>query len=703
MTTRRFYSRLPVLALLSVGLAAPVAAQFPTEPPPPATMRPLQLPPFQRFRMANGLEVVVVANHELPLVSIGLTMQAGDRYDPPGKEGLASIVADALLKGTASRDADEIALTIESVGASLNASAGADFFTVSTTVLKDNLPLAMDLISDVLLHPTFPPDEVELTRTRQQSGLKAQEAQPAFLAARFFNAGLYGDHPYGRTATSTTLGAITRDDVVQFQERQLRPGGAVLVLAGDLTEGEAREIAEQYLGEWSGSPTPPAEAPLPTPQPTSILLVNRPGSAQSNIRVGNLALEPGDPDYYAAVVANQILGAGADSRLFLILREDKGWTYGAYSNLNRPRGVGRFQASTEVRTEVTDSSLTELLHQIDRMRRETVADSELTAAEGFLLGSFPLRVETPQQIAGQVRTVELLRLGDDYLQQYRERLAAVNADAVEQVARRLMKPDSAVIVVVGDGPAIYDGLARIAPVDIVDADGNPLSPADLTPTAAALTFDPSRIVAGTDSFTIFVQGQVFGSMTRSLEQTSVNGHEVLRASTAINLPPFLQQSDVLTVDAASLRAMSYEMSGKNQGIETSVQVTYRDNHVTGSASVPNPQTRTAEPREIDQDLDPNVIDGNLIQVFAGALPLADGAKWPVAVFSPNQGGTIQVTLSVSDGGEMTVPAGTFDTWKLDVQGGPAPLELWIAKGPERRLVKLVAAGQLDMQLSSFQP
>ena len=438
MNTTRGSARLAAVTLvvLAVLTTDPVTAQYPTDPPPAGQLRELQLPPFEETTLSNGLQVVLVENSELPLISVSLTMRGGSSYDPMGQEGVAQIVADLLVKGTTSRSADDIAAEIEGVGSSLNAGAGADFFTLSTTVLKEHVNLAFELMGDVLVNSTFSEEEFQLTKTRMLSSVRAAEAQPGFLAGKYFDLALYGDHPYGRTETSFSLDAIDRDDAVNHAEARLRPGGSVLVIAGDIGLGEATDLVERHFRGWTGAATDNRPGDVPSANASEIILVNRPGSAQSTIMVGNLTMRPGDDDYYAAVVANRVLGGGSDARLFQILREEKGWTYGARSRHNRPEGVARFLASTEVRTEVTDSALVELMHQLRRMRTELVPPEELQAARGFLIGSFPRSIETPQQIAGQVRTVRLLGLGADYLRTYRARLAAIQANDIIHVTRR---------------------------------------------------------------------------------------------------------------------------------------------------------------------------------------------------------------------------------------------------------------------------
>jgi len=466
-----------VLALTVFLTASPPARlpaqdSFPTRPPAPAPLAPVRFPPFEQVVLPNGMTLIVVAHHEQPVASVTIAFRAGALYDPVGKEGLSGLTADLLTKGAGTRTAEQLASTIEGVGGSLGAAADDDFLTVSADVLSDQLPLAFQLVGDVVRRPSIPAAEVELTRTRALSALQLALSDPGQVAGRFFAQELYGRHPYGRSPTADSYHAITRADVARFAATRLRPAGALLVVAGDLTFAQAKALALKTFAGWTGAApavvTPPAAR---TKTHTDILLVHRPGSVQANIIAGNLTFGPTDSGYYAARIASQILGGGPDSRLFLILREQHGWTYGSYAALRRHRGVGYFQATAETRTAVADSALTELLHQLDRIRTELVPDSELAGSKGFLVGSFPLVIETPSQIASQLANARLLGLPADYLQRYRERLNAVTAAQARAAAQRVIKRQALTIVVVGDAEALYDKLSAIAPVRLVDVDG----------------------------------------------------------------------------------------------------------------------------------------------------------------------------------------------------------------------------------------
>ena len=651
-------------AALALGLAAPLAiaahpalAQqrpYPTTPPPAAALTPAQFPPFQEARLANGLRLVVVESRDQPVVSLSLAMPAGSAYDPPGKEGVADMVAGLLDKGAGQRTAEQIAAEIEGVGGSLGAGAGADFLTASATVLTPNADLAFSLLGDVVMRPTFPEKEVELARTQTLSGLQLQLSQPASLATRFFNENLYGQHPYARASRPESVRGITRADLVAYQQARLKPQGALLVVAGDISLAEARQKAERAFAGWTGAAPQAAAFPAPPQRTrTEILLVHRPGSVQSNIVVGNTTFLPADPLRYSTTVGNQVLGGGSDSRLFMILREQKGWTYGASSGFSRPLGVGSFQASTEVRTEVTDSALVELMTQLRRLRTETVPATELDAAKNSLVGRFPLTIETTQQIAGQVANAMLYGLGTDYLHGYRQRLAAVSAADLQKGIQAAVRPDSALVVVVGDGAKIYEKLRAIAPVRMVNAQGDAMTPDDLAGKAAAVALDASRIVAGRDSFVVMLQGNAFGYQTHEVARTA---DAVTVTNTAV-LGPLGTQTTTITM-SPTLEMRRVVQTGKLGGRDVGVDVAYAGGRAKGSAMSPQP-TGEVKSVTIDNEVPAGVIDDNAVATLLPALAWAPNAKFTLPVFASGNAQMQPLAVSVAGVEAVTVPAGTF--------------------------------------------
>ncbi|HEY6852665.1 MAG TPA: pitrilysin family protein, partial [Gemmatimonadales bacterium] len=558
-------ARVMVLAAAALCAAGALAAQdsFPSRPPAPAPLAPVRFPPFEQALLPNGMTLIVVAHHEQPVASVTIAFRAGALYDPAGKEGLSALTADLLTKGAGTRTAEQLASTIEGVGGSLGAASDDDFLTVSADVLSDQLPLAFELVGDVVRRPTFPAPEVELSRTRALSALQLSLSDPGEVAGRFFSKEIYGRHPYGRSPTADSYHAITRADVVRFVATRLKPTGALLVVAGDLTMAQAKALAQKTFAGWTGAaPAVVVPAAVSTKRSTDILLVHRPGSVQANIVAGNLTFGPTDSGYYAARIASQILGGGTDSRLFLILREQHGWTYGSYSALRRHRGVGYFEATAETRTAVADSALKELLHQLDRIRTELPPDSELTGSKGFLVGSFPLVIETPSQIASQLANARLLGLPQDYLQRYRERLNAVTALQARAAAQRVIKRNALTIVVVGDAEALYDKLSAIAPVRLVDVDGKPLNLSDLHPTAGMPVLDHAQLVARADSFQALAQGRPVGYETAA---TLVTGDSIVFRAVLDLGGGALHRVNTIHFAPGDWSMMQADVSGTTQG------------------------------------------------------------------------------------------------------------------------------------------
>jgi zinc protease len=470
-------------ALLALGAALPAAAQ--QAPPAPLPAQPIRFPAFSETQLPNGLRLLVVENHALPVANVDLYVRSGYAADPQDKLGLAQMTATLLDKGSPTRTAVQIAETVEGVGGSMGAFSGADNLTLSVGVLSDQLPLAFELLSDAALRPTFPEQELLTARAQQVAGLRASLGQPATLASRMFERQVYGGaHPYGRLRTPESVAALTRDDVVAFHRTHFVPSNALLVISGDVTPAQAQEMAGRFFGQWSGGPAPAdAFTPPPSRARPEIFLVHRPGSVQSSIYVGHPGISADDPDYYAVQVLNMVLGASGDSRLEEVLRGAHGWTYGARSRFNRVLGGGTYAANTDVRVAVTDSALAELLVQLRRIRDEAVPQAELDRAKSYLVASFPGTVETPAQAAGTLATTRLLGLPAEHLTSYPQRIAAVTAADIRRVAGEYLHPDRAVIVVVGDATQILEKLRPIAPVSVFSVEGAPIDPATLQPAA----------------------------------------------------------------------------------------------------------------------------------------------------------------------------------------------------------------------------
>ncbi len=684
----------------------PTEARAPAErrerPPPPAPMQALEFPGFQEVRLANGLQILVVEDRDLPLASMELYVKSGSSSDPVESAGLAEMVAELLSKGTTTRSAEEIATTIEGAGGSLNTFASADYLTVSAGALSESLPLVFELVSDVTLRPTFPEDELETARTRALSGLEVELSQPGPLADRRFVREVYGQgHPYSLRPLPETLEEIGRAGVEAFHQAHFTPGNALLVVSGDVNAARVEELAREHFGGWQGGGVPPVVfREPPAREDATIYLVHRPGSVQSNLLVGHVGIRPDNPDYYPLQVLNKIVGGGTDARLFLILREEKGWTYGAYSRFTRPADVGYYVASAEVRSEVTDSALAELDHQLRRVRREPVSEEELEAAKSYLIGSFPLRIQTPRQIAGQVAQTYLLGLPIEHLLRYRERVSEVTIEDVQRVAREYVRPERAVIVVVGDATQVLDDLDAlgIAPIELYNTEGDRIERAAIEVRASTAVWDGSRLEPGALTYQFTVRGNPLGTTTSTLAR---EGDEWV-ATSAIESPVITRRSE-LRFGAAGLEPVSLTQTTAQQGTELNADLSFADGRITGTATLPGEPGGEPEERSVDAA----VVQGTLLPGMGEyALAVADlavGESITVPVFSAESGSVAPTTYQVTGMETVTVPAGEFPVFRVEVSGGQQPMTLYLRQESPHLVVKMELVGiPVTIELQSMQ-
>ncbi|HEV2799048.1 MAG TPA: pitrilysin family protein [Pyrinomonadaceae bacterium] len=447
---------------------------FRREPPTPLAPRPLNLPSPVETTLANGLRIVFVENPRLPLVTYRLAFRTGDAHDPPGLPGLTDILTGMLNEGTETRTSRQIADDVARIGATLGAGASSDNTTVAASALSQFNDRVLELMADITLRPSFPEDELELTKQNALQNLIAQRGQPSFLANERLARVIYGRHPYSVvSATPESINAVTRDDLTSFHRRRFIPNNAVLIVGGDIRQEDALRRIEELFGQWPAGEREAADFPAPPARTRRTLhLVDRPGSAQSNIVIANSGITRTDPDYFPMLVMHTVLGANASSRIFMNLREDKGYTYGAYTSLDARRAAGSFRATAEVRTPVTGESLKEFFYELERIREELVTERELLDAQNYLTGIFPIRLETLDGLIDQLIQIKMHDLPDDYLQTYRERVSAVTREEVQRVARRYVTPDRSAIVIVGDADALTDEIKGYAEeIELYDSAG----------------------------------------------------------------------------------------------------------------------------------------------------------------------------------------------------------------------------------------
>jgi zinc protease len=435
----------------------------------------VKLPEPQEFKLANGLTVLVLERHELPTVTMALWIETGALADPKDLPGLASFTADMLREGTTHRSSAQLAADVDDIGATLNTSAdfGSSTSTVSASGLVDNLDKILDLMSDVVLNPIFPEEELEKYKTRQLADLEQQRSSPDFLSQEKFFQVLYRGFPAAVISpTPDSVKGVTVAELKRFHEQYYAPNNAILGVAGDVTLDQLKPLLEKYFGEWKNRPvTQPNLSVLPPPAPKKIYLVDRPESVQTNIVAGDYAVRRADPDYIPLYVMNRILGGGPTGRLFLNLREEKGYTYGAYSYFTGDIYRGPWIASTEVRNAVTDGSLHELMAEFKRIRTQRVPENELDDARRSIVASFALSLEQPTTLLRYAMTVKYYNLPEDYYNRYPEEVAKVTPEVVQRMAQKYVDLDHLQVVCVGDGSQIKSALEKYGPVEVYDTEG----------------------------------------------------------------------------------------------------------------------------------------------------------------------------------------------------------------------------------------
>jgi zinc protease len=446
-------------------------------PPPVGPAEGIDIPTPEEFTLENGLRVLVVSRPEVPLVSLSLQMPGGARVLDPDQAGLASLVADLLDEGTEVRTAFELADEVDLLGASLRSSSGYDANTLSLQVLSSRLDEGLDLFAEVLLRPSFPEEELERLRNERLTEILQSRDEVRVLASQAFARVLYGDqHPYGQPlgGTQETVAGFTRDDVMAYYRARYQPAGAILLAVGDLEAETFRERVEDLLGDWQAmmALTPAFDIPG-GPSGTTVYIVDKPGAAQSEIRVGRVGINAADPDFITLNVMNTVLGGSFTSRLNTRLREEKGYSYGAGSGFDRRQLPGPFVASSAVYTPVTDSAVVEFVREIGRMSEERVPRDELERARNYVALRLPQSFETNRDLTSQLGFLYLYDLPPTYYDTFVSRTMEVDAGEVQDAARRWLSLEDMVIVVAGDRETIEEPLRAlgIGPVVVLPVPG----------------------------------------------------------------------------------------------------------------------------------------------------------------------------------------------------------------------------------------
>ncbi len=498
----------------ATGSAPSAPTTFRSAAPKAGPARPIEIGKSNQFTLANGLKVIVVENHKLPQISYQLTIDRDVMLEKE-KSGLAGITGSLLGTGTTSKTKAQIDEAVDYIGANLatNSTGG---FASSLTRHSDKI---LALFSDVILKPGFPQAEFDKIKTQTLSGLQTNKDDPSAISANVSRALTYGgNHPYGEITNEITISNIGIDDAKEYYKTYFKPGNAYLVIVGDITPETAKAKAEKYFGSWSAGKTPEYEYTFPKlMDKTSVAFVDKSGAVQSLINITYpIEMKPGNSDEIPARVLNTILGSGFSGRLFKNLREDKAYTYGAYSSLDSDELVGAFSANASVRNEVTDSAIHEFLYEINKLKSEPVTQLELELAKSYIAGAFARSLESPETVAGFALNTLMYGLPADYYETYLQKLQAVTVEDVARVAKKYITPSNARIVVVGNKDEVMSKLVSFdkedGKVQLYDIYANPRKDESQMP----LTITATELI---DKYLTAIGGRQKLNAITSLDQT----------------------------------------------------------------------------------------------------------------------------------------------------------------------------------------
>jgi zinc protease len=407
----------------------------------------------KRIVLENGMVLLLSEKHDIPMVTINVALRAGNAAVPADKPGLASITAALLTQGTERRTAQKISSEIDFIGGSLSTGGGDDFASAGLKVLKKDLRTGLDLLSDVLMHPVFEQKEIDRKVRSTLAEIQRQKEEPGVVASEAFEKLVYGDHPYGRTNDDVAayLPKLTRQDILDFYRSRYSPSGTIIAVVGDVTEKEIIPLLDEYFNGWKRiEPAAETSVPVPVIDAVTVKKIDM-NVVQASIDLGHIGISRENPDYYAVLIMNYILGGGGfSSRLMDNIRDNKGLAYGVHSAFSAQKETGHFSVSIQTKNESANEVIAETLKEIRRIQSEPVSDKELADAKAYLTGSFPLRMDTSAKIAALLTSIEIYHLGLDYPQKYSGLINSVTRGDIQRVAGKYLHPDKLVIVVVAN-------------------------------------------------------------------------------------------------------------------------------------------------------------------------------------------------------------------------------------------------------------
>jgi zinc protease len=444
--------------------AGQTRVEWPRENPPrPLPARPVTFPAYELRKLDNGMQVVLVQQHEQPAISVRMIIRAGAAHDPNGKHGLAMLTATLLDQGAGARSAEQIAEQIDFVGGALGTGAGTDLTYVNAIVMNDSYQVALDLVADVVQRPTFAAAEIARQRAQALSALTVAAEDPESVAGRVIDRLIYGFHPYGMPGSGTpeSLAALTRDDFVAFHRHYFVPNNALIAVVGNISAADAMAGLEKHFGAWQPGEVATPSVTEPPDATRRVIVVDKKDSVQTEIRVGHIAIPRKHQDYEAVNQAVKILGGEGANRLQQVLRSQKQLTYGASADLDTYKWAGAVIAETDTQTANTAEALRVVVDEFTRLQRERVYDEELMGAQNYMVGHFPLTIEVPDAIATQVLNQLFYDLPVEDLPRFRERILRVTPDEIQRVARWFIRPAQLSVVLVGDADRFVNDLKGV--------------------------------------------------------------------------------------------------------------------------------------------------------------------------------------------------------------------------------------------------
>jgi zinc protease len=450
----------------SLIFALALALVFSTPGAGKADESALKLPPYKKAPLKNGMTLLLMEQREIPLVSFNFIVKTGSTADPAGREGLASLVAELLRKGTKTRSADQISADLDFIGGQLGATAALDYIGGRAEFMKKDLNKGLDLLADAMLNPTFPQDEVTKLLKQRLDGVRAAKDRAQGVIGSYFNAYLFGNHPYGRPTggDEKSLAAITRDDAIRFYETYYTPSNTILAVVGDFNAVEMERMLAEKFGGWAAKDAPAVNLPEPaSAQGKRLLLIDKPDSTQTFYQIGNLGVARNNPDRVYIRVVNTLFGGRFTSMLNDALRVNSGLTYGAGSSFSQNRARGQFVISTFTRNETTEKAIDMTLDVLKRLREQGISEADLKSAKAYIKGQFPPQIETTDQLAAQIAQLEFYGFDKREINDFYAKIDAMTIDDARRVIKQYFPLDDLVFVLIGKASEIESLAKKYAP------------------------------------------------------------------------------------------------------------------------------------------------------------------------------------------------------------------------------------------------